>query len=337
MSAGTAVVILNYNGKSFLDQFLPTVIECSPGADIWVIDNASTDGSVQFLAKNFLDVRIVQLGTNLGYAGGYQEGLRHIEAKYYVLLNSDVEVTPNWIEPMKALLDSDGTIAACQPKILSWHLRDSFEYAGAAGGFIDPFGYPFCRGRVFTTLEKDTGQYNDVREVFWATGACFFVRASAFASAGGLDPAFFAHMEEIDLCWRLKMAGHKVMYQGSSTVYHVGGGTLSSTSPYKTYLNFRNSIMMLLKNDPLKTLWWKIPLRFTIDFIILVKLMVSGQFANARSISRAHMYVIKNLRKYRLHNSRQSLGSMKGVYRGVAPISYTLGRRLFSQMEKKIQ
>ena len=337
MSPKVAVAILNFNGKDYLDRFMPSVIDFSPEADIWVIDNASTDGSVDFLKKNFLDVKIITLEENLGYAGGYQAGLAQIDADYYVLLNSDVEVTEGWLQPMISLLEADETIAACQPKILSWHLRDTFEYAGAAGGFIDILGYPFCRGRVFETLEKDSGQYNDQLEVFWATGACLFIRSAAFNEAGGLDATFFAHMEEIDLCWRLKMAGYSVYYQGESVVYHVGGGTLDSSNAYKTYLNFRNRIVLLLKNDVSRSLWWKIPVRFSIDFLILLRFLVSGKADHAKAISNAHVFIVRNFSKYRPLQPKKALKMLTGAYKGIAPLAYLAGNKGYSKLRGRIQ
>ena len=224
----TAVVILNWNGKDWLEKFLPTVVQYSKDATIIVADNGSTDDSISFLSANFPTVSIVNNKENLGFAGGYNKALNQIHAEYYVLLNSDVEVCENWISPIINLMDSDKNIAACQPKLLDFNNRSKFEYAGASGGFIDNLGYPFCRGRIFGSLEEDNGQYNDAVEVFWATGACIFVKAEAFWEVGGFDEEFFAHQEEIDLCWRLKNKGHKIMVEPSSVIYHVGGGTLDA-------------------------------------------------------------------------------------------------------------
>ena len=212
MKPRIAVVILNWNGKKFLQDFLPSVIKNSGGAEIIVADNASSDDSVVFVQQYFPNIKIIQNETNSGFAGGYNEALAKVESDYFVLLNSDIEVTPGWIEPVIALMESDRSIAACQPKILSWHDKQQFEYAGAAGGFIDTFGYPFCRGRMFQTLETDEGQYNDIVEIFWATGACMFVRASVYSELNGLDDRFFAHMEEIDFCWRAKIRDYRIMY-----------------------------------------------------------------------------------------------------------------------------
>ncbi len=337
MTPKVAVVILNYNGKSYLEQFLPGVLRFSPEAEVWVVDNASTDDSVQLLQSKFPAVRLLQLPANLGYAGGYYKGLKQIQADYFVLLNSDVEVTANWLPPMIGLLESDKRIAACQPKILSHLLRDTFEYAGAAGGYIDVLGYPFCRGRVFGTLEKDHGQYDDQVEVFWATGACLFVRASAYHEVGGLDPAFFAHFEELDLCWRLKMAGYKVFYQGHSQVYHVGGGTLSSANAFKTHLNFRNSNLLLIKNDAKASLWWKMPLRFTLDFLVLLGYLLKGKFANAKAIHKAHLYIVSRGKSYAKTQHRSSLASHTGVYRGVSFLKYLLGKKTFAAFKSGIQ
>ena len=236
----TAVVILNYNGEKFLREFLPVVIKLSGNAKIVVADNGSTDLSVELLKQKFPTVELIRLDNNYGFCGGYNRALKQVEAEYYVLLNSDVEVTPEWLEPLVALLDSSSDIAAAQPKVLSYNDKDHFEYAGAAGGFMDSLGYPFCRGRLFDITEKDTGQYNDTREVFWATGACLIIRSAVYHKLGGLDEDFFAHMEEIDLCWKVQRAGHKVYYCGTSHVFHVGGGTLSKSNPRKTYYNLRN-------------------------------------------------------------------------------------------------
>jgi GT2 family glycosyltransferase len=244
-----AVVILNWNGKKFLEQFLPNVLEHSADrAEVIIADNASTDDSVEFLKQNYPHIRLIQNAENGGFSKGYNDALKHVEADYFVLLNSDIEVTPNWIQPVINLMESDKNIVVCQPKIRSYYEREKFEYAGAAGGFMDRFGYPFCRGRIFETIETDHGQYDDVCEVFWATGAAMFVKAPIYREFGGLDEDFFAHMEEIDFCWRVKNAGYKVMYCPDSTIYHIGGGTLPKHSPRKTYLNFRNNLSLLYKN-----------------------------------------------------------------------------------------
>ena len=285
----TAVVILNWNGKDWLGKFLPTVIKHSSDAEIIVADNGSTDDSISFLSANFPTVSIVNNKENLGFAGGYNKVLNQIHAEYYVLLNSDVEVCENWLSPIINLMDSDKNIAACQPKLLDFNNRSKFEYAGASGGFIDNLGYPFCRGRIFDNLEEDNAQYNDAVEVFWATGACIFVRAESFWEVGGFDTDFFAHQEEIDLCWRLKNKGYKVMVEPKSVVYHVGGGTLDTGSPFKTHLNFRNNLKMLFKNLPLPSLFVVIPIRLLLDAVAAITfLKQKNGFFHFFAIVKAH-------------------------------------------------
>ncbi|GCC49932.1 glycosyltransferase family 2 protein [Chryseotalea sanaruensis] len=283
-----AVVILNYNGEHFLRQFLPAVIEYSNEAEIIVADNASTDQSITILTKEFPTVRLIQLKNNFGFCGGYNRALQEVNADYYVLLNSDVEVTALWLQPVVQFLDNNLNVAAVQPKIKSFHNKEYFEYAGAAGGFIDSLGYPFCRGRIFDELEKDLGQYNDTKEIFWATGACMVVRSKLYHQLGGLDEDFFAHMEEIDLCWRLKRQGHSIYYVGDSTVYHVGGGTLAKVNPKKTYLNFRNGLSLLIKNLTFSALLWKLPFRVMLDYVAALRFLLTGQGKHAWAIVCAH-------------------------------------------------
>lgn len=283
-----AVVILNYNGQKFLETFLPSVVENNHGYEIIIADNASTDNSLDFLRKNYSTLKTIQLSDNQGFAGGYNSALQKIEAEYYVLLNSDVEVTANWVKPIIDLMDSDKTISACQPKIRSYHQKTHFEYAGAAGGFVDWLGYPFCRGRVFDSFEQDLGQYDDTKEIFWATGACMFIRAKVFHQLGGFDAHFFAHMEEIDLCWRMKNADYKIMYSSASTVYHVGGGTLHKSNPRKTFLNYRNGLAMLYKNLPSNKLFSTIMLRLILDGISGIKLLIDGSLADFLAVIKAH-------------------------------------------------
>jgi len=283
-----AVVILNYNGRDFLEKFLPNVIQNSTPSEIIVADNASTDDSVHYLKSHFPKIRTIEIPENLGYAGGYNYALKQVDAGFYVLLNSDVETTPNWIEPVIRLMQEKENVVACQPKIRSFHNKGSFEYAGAAGGFMDHLGYPFCRGRIFSNLEKDNGQYDDNIPVFWATGACLFVKAEAFHELGGLDEKFFAHMEEIDFCWRAKNAGKEIYYCGESTVYHVGGGTLKAESPFKTYLNFRNNWLLLHKNltkGEFKSIRKR---RRRLDFLAAIQFAATGKRANANAIFKAH-------------------------------------------------
>ncbi len=288
-----AVVILNYNGSNFLRQFLPAVIANSGSAKIIVADNGSTDDSMAILAHEFSgSVEIIKIGSNLGFCGGYNYALKLIDAEYYVLLNSDVEVTPGWITPIVNLFKSDSSIAAAQPKILSYLQKDHFEYAGAAGGFVDSLGYPFCRGRIFNCIEKDSGQYDDTRPIFWATGACLFIRSRIYHDSGGLDEALFAHMEEIDLCWRLNRASHKIYYVGESKVYHVGGGTLSKSNPRKTFLNFRNGLSVMVKNLPGVDLWWKLPLRLFLDWVAALKFFLQGSPADSWAVVKAHYFFV---------------------------------------------
>lgn len=294
------VVILNWNGKVFLERFLPSVKKHTPEwVSLVVADNGSVDESVSFLKQYHPDVFIIDLKENLGYAGGYNAALSHLDASYYVLLNSDIEVAPAWIEPVIKLMEADHTIAACQPKILSYHDQTLFEYAGASGGFLDKYGYPFCRGRIFNTLERDIGQYDEAREVFWATGACMFVRANAFRAVGGFDENFFAHMEEIDMCWRLQNTGYKIMVCPKSKVFHVGGGTLPKSSPYKTFLNFRNSLWMLAKNLPPGKFYPTMIIRLGLDKLAAIHFLLKGQFKDCLAVFRAYMAFCKQLRSLR--------------------------------------
>ncbi|MBC8152950.1 MAG: glycosyltransferase family 2 protein [Bacteroidetes bacterium] len=284
-----AIVILNFNGQAFLERFLPSVIKHTPGEfSIWVADNGSTDGSLPLVRARFPGVRILELPTNEGYAGGYNSALAQIRAEYYVLLNSDVEVSPGWIEPVLNLLETNPAIAACQPKIRAFDQRDAFEYAGAAGGYLDWLGFAFCRGRLFDTTETDRGQYDTDQPVFWASGACLFVRASVFRQTGGFDASFFAHHEEIDWCWRVQRLGYEVWTCGRSVVYHVGGGTLPASNPHKTYLNYRNSLWMLYKNLPAGRLWSTLILRLIVDGLSSVRFLRAGQFGDIGAILRAH-------------------------------------------------
>ncbi|MBU3713846.1 MAG: glycosyltransferase family 2 protein [Ferruginibacter sp.] len=284
-----AIVILNWNGKKHLEKFLSSVVASSyPNKEVIVADNASTDDSIDFLKCHYPQVRIIQNEANEGFAKGYNEALRQIESDYYVLLNSDVEVCIGWIESVISLMESDKTIAACQPKILSYDQRDSFEYAGACGGWIDRFGYPFSRGRVFDVCEKDFGQYDKAEQCFWGSGAALFVRSDIYHELGGLDEYFFAHQEEIDLCWRMQRAGYKIFVQPLSVVYHVGGGTLPRGDHKKVYLNFRNNHIMLAKNLPFFSACWKIPFRFFLDMIAAYKGLLFGNFSYWLAIAKAH-------------------------------------------------
>ncbi len=290
-----AVVILNYNGKKFLEQFLPTVILHSEGALIVVADNGSSDDSVDFIRSFFPSVQLISIERNLGFCGGYNFALKQVSATYYVLLNSDVEVTNGWLHPIVSLFNRNPTIAAIQPKILSFRRKTCFEYAGAAGGYLDALGYPFCRGRIFDKLEEDHGQFNDTVPIFWATGACHFVRSTVFHEMGGLDEDYFAHMEEIDFCWRLKRAGYQIYFEGGSTVYHVGGGTLSSASPKKTYLNFRNGMSLIFKHLPPSQLIWKLPLRVLLDWAAAVKFLFQPSPKDFLAVLKAQFDFFKNI------------------------------------------
>ncbi|WP_281239679.1 glycosyltransferase family 2 protein [Flavobacterium praedii] len=296
-----AVVILNWNGVKLLEQFLPSVIQFSPEATIYVADNASTDESVAFVKKNFPSVMIVQNKTNQGFAGGYNDALHSIDADIYALVNSDIEVTNNWLKPILETFEFETETAIIQPKILDFKKKNYFEYAGAAGGFIDQFGYPFCRGRIFDTLEKDNGQYNDKVDIFWASGACFFIRSTVYKELKGFDEDFFAHQEEIDLCWRAINKGYKIKYISDSIVYHVGGATLQQANPQKTYLNFRNSLLMLTKNLPQNTLFQALIIRMLLDGIAGIKFVFEGQFTHFWAVIRAHFsfysLFLKNYKK----------------------------------------
>ena len=283
-----AVAILNWNGKNWLEKFLPSVIQFSQKADIYVIDNFSTDDSIEFLRQNFPSVTIITNDKNYGFAGGYNEGLKKINAAYYCLLNSDVEVTENWIEPVLELFENNSEIVAVQPKVLAYNNKKFFEFAGAGGGLIDNLGYPYCRGRVFDDLEEDKGQYNDETEIFWASGCCFFIRSKDFWEQKGFDSRFFAHQEEIDLCWRLVNTGKKIFYTGKSTVYHVGGGTLNKQSAQKTYLNIRNNLSMMLKNLPFPQLIWLLLLRLCLDGLAAIYLGFKNGFPHLWAFARAH-------------------------------------------------
>lgn len=292
-SPKVAIVILNWNGRAFLQQFLPSVLASTyKNFELIVADNASTDDSLQFLSTNYPSITQIALEKNWGFAQGYNEALKQVQADYFLLLNSDVEVTGGWIEPMVRLLEEDKSIAACQPKILSYHQKESFEYAGAAGGWMDAYGYPFSKGRIFEHLEKDHGQYDQSQPIFWASGASLFIRADVYNKLEGFDGMFFAHMEEIDLCWRIQRAGYKVYSCPAATVYHVGGGTLPRGNSRKTFLNFRNNHMMLSKNlRPADA--WVIPYRMILDWMVAVKALLSGDGGQFSAILRAHIGFIK--------------------------------------------
>lgn len=308
MSFKTAVVILNFNGKDFLQKFLPSVVKFSDSAKMFVVDSFSTDHSISFLEASYPQIQIIKLSQNFGFAGGYNEALKQIDSEYYVLLNSDVEVTNNWLHPLELLAKTDTQIAAIQPKILDFNRKEYFEYAGAAGGFLDILGYPFCKGRIFETLEKDLGQFEEECPIFWASGACLFVKSSIFHAIGGFDDSFFAHMEEIDLCWRFQNQGFKVMYCPKSSVYHVGGGTLNKSNPFKTYLNYRNNLSMLFKNLPFKFLIPILFFRLILDGVSAIKFIKEGSFMNLLAILKAHFSFYWLIPKLIAKRSTQFLG-----------------------------
>jgi GT2 family glycosyltransferase len=290
MDKKIAVVILNWNGAKLLEQFLPSVIAYSDEANIYVADNASTDNSIAVIKEQFPSVKIIQNEGNFGFAMGYNVALQTIVEPYYALVNSDIEVTENWLSPILSLFDNEPNIGIIQPKILDYKNKECFEYAGAAGGYIDSYGYPYCRGRIFDTLEKDNHQYEDETEIFWASGACFFIRKEIYRKLNGFDPDFFAHQEEIDLCWRAFNLGYSAKYTSKSVVYHVGGATLNQGNPKKTFLNFRNSLLMLLKNLPSNQLVPILFMRLTLDGIAGIQFIFKGKFAHCFAVLKAHFY-----------------------------------------------
>ena len=319
-----AVVVLNYNGVHYLQKFLPGVLACGySNKKVIVADNASTDNSVAMLKNQFPQVELILLDKNYGFAEGYNRALAQVQADYFVLLNNDVEVTPNWITPIIQLMESDAAIAACQPKILQYGNRTNFEYAGACGGWIDSLGYAFSRGRVFDVCEADTGQYNQPQNVFWASGAAMFVRAEAYKKLGGLDGWFFAHMEEIDLCWRMQLAGYKVMCNPQSVVYHVGGGTLPKGNSRKVFLNFRNNLVMMVKNLPWYQKIYKLPFRVLLDVAFAFKNLLEGQPAPCKAVFKAHFAVLgwafgKKAAQYKqgFKPPAKPVEKLAGVYKG---------------------
>lgn len=340
-NADIATVILNYNGKNHLERFIPFFRSSRyPNEKLYVIDNASTDGSVKWLKSNYPEIECISLSSNAGYAGGYNEGLAKIKATYYAIINSDIEITPQWLYPAVALLEKDPAIAAVQPKILSETRRGYFEYAGAAGGFMDSLGYPFCRGRVLQQMERDTGQYESTVPIFWASGAALIIRSKAFHDLGGFDTDYFAHQEEIDLAWRLLLKDHKIYCCPESVVYHVGGGTLSYNSPQKIYLNFRNNLITLIKYLPKTDLIPIVSLRWLLDGLAGIRFLLKGQFANAFAIIRAHFYIyghVRNIIQKRKSVAetfqRQPLAKLPGVYQGSIIMDYYLRwKRKFSDL-----
>lgn len=345
MSNKVSVVILNWNGKTLLETFLDNVIDNSCvgsgfNTEIVVADNGSMDGSVDYLKSKYNNrIRLIDLEENHGFAEGYNLALNQVDAEYVVLLNSDVEVSKGWLEIMIDYLDKNPDVAACQPKIRSYRNRDLFEHAGGAGGYLDILGYPFCRGRILADIEKDEGQYDDITDIFWATGACLCIRLDEFKSSGGLDSGFFAHMEEIDLCWRLKSRGKRIVCVPQSTVYHLGGATLSKENPHKTFLNYRNNLLMLYKNCSPEILLPVMIMRFFLDYISLLLFLLSGKPGDAKAVFRARVAFFKLYRAYRSNRSenlRMTVNkAIPEIYKGSILLEYYLfGKKRFSEIIK---
>ena len=330
MSPSVAVVILNWNGRKHLETYLPSVVKHSGDAIIYLADNASTDDSVAYTKENFPSVKFIINETNSGFAKGYNDALKDLTEDYFVLLNSDVEVTANWIPPVIEVLETKENVRIAQPKIKAYLHKVEFEYAGAAGGFIDYLGYPFCQGRIFDSIEKDNGQYNISREVFWATGACMFIKASLFKNLNGFDERYFAHMEVIDLCWRAKNMGYSVFYVAESTVYHLGGGTMNNTNPRKTFLNFRNSLMTLYKNDQSNFRLFKLFLRMVLDGVAFFKLLISSGPKHAFAILQAHFSFYK-MEKIRSSAENPNLAGISTS--SIVWMHYFRGVRKYSQLK----
>jgi len=335
----TAVVILNWNGSEMMRKFLPSVIEYSAGEgrEVVVADNASTDDSLDMLAKEFPNIRCITLDENYGFAEGYNLALSQVDADYYVLLNSDVEVTPHWLDPLEAYLDEHTDVVACQPKMLSWHHREYFEYAGACGGYLDRYGYPFCRGRIMDTVEMDKGQYDTVADVLWASGAALFIRSIDYKMSGGLDARFFAHMEEIDLCWRLRSRGSRTVCIPQSVVYHVGAATLKRENPMKTFLNFRNNLIMLYKNLPANEIRSVMVVRRMLDYVAALSFICKGQFSNAWTIWRArrqYRHMQSLYKEVRRENLKKNSGiNIAERFKNSILVQYYLkGKKHFSQL-----
>lgn len=336
-----AVIILNWNGVEMMRKFLPSVVENSKEADVIVADNGSTDDSLQMLAREFPTVETIVLDKNYGFADGYNRAIKQVEGKYeyVVLLNSDVEVTQDWLFPLETFMDKNPDCAACQPKLLAYHDKQMFEYAGAAGGFIDKFGYPFCRGRIFSSVEKDEGQYDSNLEIHWATGACMMVRTKVYLDNGGLDGRFFAHNEEIDLCWRLRIFGKKIYCVTDSKVYHVGGGTLPQGNPRKTYLNFRNNLTMLYKNLPEKDLKKVMRARYWLDRVAMLQSLLKGNLADVKAIMKARKDFCEWKKDYEKDRREIQLRRELNANNDLADISILLqyfarGKRKFSEIGK---
>lgn len=328
-----AIVILNYNGRELLAKFLPSVVAHSAHlATIYVADNASTDDSLEFLAENFPKVKIIRNTENGGYAKGYNDALKHITEELVVLMNSDIETTTGWLEPVIAQFEAEENLAAAQPKILDYKRPDYFEYAGAAGGFIDALAYPYCRGRIFDVLERDTGQYNDTTAIFWASGACMVLRLKNFWGAGGFDEYYFAHQEEIDLCWRLRNAGHDIKYIGGSSVFHVGGATLDAANPRKTYLNFRNSLCNLLKNVPGLRAYVFLFLRLCLDGLAAVRFLTQNKPKHFIAVLNAHLDFYRNLQLFRFTRTKAVGDSEFYQIKSIIYQHFILGKKHYDEL-----
>mgnify|MGYP000253506894 FL=1 len=307
-----AIVILNWNGQQLLEQFLPSVVSHSKQATIYIADNASTDNSIDFITTHYPEITIIKNSINGGYAKGYNDALQHINADVYCLLNSDIEVTENWLTPIISEFQTDDNIAAIQPKILDYKDKSKFEYAGAGGGFIDKYGYPYCRGRIFNSIETDLKQYNDTLNIFWASGACLFVKSNTYHYLNGFDEDYFAHQEEIDLCWRIQNSGKHIKYVGTSTVYHVGGATLATQHPKKTFLNFRNSLFNLVKNTPKNKGFGLIFIRLSLDGVAGIKYLFEGKPLHTIAIIKAHFSFYANL--FKMLKKRTSEAKKQGYF-----------------------
>lgn len=328
-----AIVILNWNGKKLLAQFLPSIVNFSSDlADIYIADNASSDDSIAYVTHSFPSVKIVRNTSNGGYAKGYNEALRSIEADLYCLINSDVEVTSNWLTPVIEVFKREKNTAIIQPKLLDYHYKGKFEYAGAGGGFIDFYGYPYCRGRVFNCLEKDEGQFDDTTEIFWASGACFFIRSQVYEQLGGFDEDYFAHQEEIDLCWRAQNEGYDVKYVGASTVYHVGGATLQESNPRKTFLNFRNSLINIVKNVPKQWFLFVFFSRLVLDGFAGVKFIVEMKPIHTWAILKAHLSLYRNFFKFLKKRQRLQKKHHYHLHTSVVWQYFILRKKKFKQL-----
>ncbi|MFT4575674.1 MAG: GT2 family glycosyltransferase [Polaribacter sp.] len=330
----TAVVILNWNGQKLLEQFLPSVVNFSlDEATIYIADNASTDSSIKFIKEFYPSIQIIENAINGGYAKGYNDALQQIDADIYCLLNSDIEVAENWLTPIIDLFKKEENTAIIQPKLLDFKDKTKFEYAGAAGGFIDLFGYPYCRGRVFNNLETDNGQFNDVSEIFWASGACLFIRSKVYHQLNGFDEDYFAHQEEIDLCWRAQNEGYKIKYVGTSTVYHVGGATLQETNPHKTFLNFRNSLLNVVKNVPKKRFLFVVFSRLFLDGIAGIKFLIELRPIHTWAIVKAHFSFYRNFNTFLKKRKKLQKKSNYNLHTSTVWQYFFLKRKTFKELK----